>query len=179
MEVDHPGSQQCVEMGWGNVALPIAKFGQNKYYINARKRIDIEKLIHFERDSLTGIVLVRVPLSSRTFAYLKLRVTGGCPGHLRIRRLPPHPFFPFRGCVPFPAPISRYGVSIPAVAELTGCNRSVGCVAFPLIEMMTRFTEWCAPPPIDLTKSQRILAHRLSPPSSYQEARQNLYSSST
>jgi hypothetical protein len=69
MEVDHPGSQQCVEMGWGNVALPIAKLGQNKYYINARKRIDIEKLIHFERDNLTGIVLVRVPLSSRTFAF--------------------------------------------------------------------------------------------------------------
>jgi len=55
--------------GLGQRCSPYRKTWSKKYYINARKRIDIEKLIHFERDSLTGIVLVRVPLSSRTFAF--------------------------------------------------------------------------------------------------------------
>jgi hypothetical protein len=85
---------------------------------------DIEKLIHFERGNLTGIVLVRVPLSSRTFAFKVesyRRISWTSPNSM------PPPIFPSRGCVPFTVPNLTVRCLHPAAAtELIGCNRSVG-----------------------------------------------------
>ena len=49
--------------------------------------------------------------------------------------------FPFQRLRSLLSPILRYGVSIPAAADLSGVWGRTVIVAFRLIEMMTRFTE--------------------------------------
>ena len=107
---------------------------------------------------------MRVPLSSRTFAFKVesyRRMSWTSPNST-----PPFSsFFPSRGCVPFPVPYLTVRRLHPGSSRLTGCNRSVGQngrVAFRLIEMMTRFTEPFRCPTFGVCFSVDMLTYKYS-----------------